>query len=82
MASIISYLQELFGRQDSRVLMVRIPLSAPLSLSSYLFQLGLDGSGRTTLLYSLVLGNVVTTIHTVGSFDRSSPPSYILMGSS
>jgi GTPase SAR1 family protein len=33
-----------------------------------LLMVGLDASGRTTILYKMKLGEVVTTIPTIGSF--------------
>lgn len=32
--------------------------------------LGLDNAGKTTILYKLKLGEVVTTLPTIGEFDR------------
>lgn len=34
--------------------------------------LGLDNAGKTTILYKLKLGEVVTTLPTIGGFDRLS----------
>lgn len=40
-------------------------LQQALSMSSY-FTVGLDAAGKTTILYKLKLGEVVTTIPTIG----------------
>lgn len=35
----------------------------------FLLQVGLDAAGKTTILYKLKLGEIVTTIPTIGEFD-------------
>ncbi|KAG7390595.1 Auxin response factor 2A [Phytophthora pseudosyringae] len=42
-----------------------------------ILMVGLDAAGKTTILYKLKLGEVVTTIPTIGSL-ASSPPIYFL----
>jgi len=36
------------------------------------FQVGLDAAGKTTILYKLKLGEIVTTIPTIGTFMAQS----------
>lgn len=35
------------------------------------YQVGLDAAGKTTILYKLKLGEIVTTIPTIGAFFTS-----------
>lgn len=46
--------------------MVRIYLQVPLCPLLTLIQVGLDAAGKTTILYKLKLGEIVTTIPTIG----------------
>lgn len=39
-----------------------------------ILMVGLDAAGKTTVLYKLKLGEVVTTIPTIGEFFYISPP--------
>ncbi len=45
-----------------------------------ILMMGLDAAGKTTILYKLKLGNIVTTIPTIGKFQkhcgRKSPHPY------
>jgi hypothetical protein len=43
-----------------------LPLSTPLRLAAV--QVGLDAAGKTTILYKLKLGEIVTTIPTIGAW--------------
>jgi len=45
------------GRNPSDLCTLKIPLS---------LQVGLDAAGKTTILYKLKLGEIVTTIPTIG----------------
>jgi ADP-ribosylation factor protein 1 len=38
-----------------------------------ILMVGLDAAGKTTILYKLKLGEIVTTIPTIGEFLSSSP---------
>jgi len=38
-----------------------------------ILMVGLDAAGKTTILYKLKLGEIVTTIPTIGTTDLSSP---------
>jgi small GTP-binding protein len=38
----------------------------PWSIVAFVLQVGLDAAGKTTILYKLKLGEVVTTIPTIG----------------
>lgn len=38
-----------------------------------ILMVGLDAAGKTTILYKLKLGEVVTTIPTIGEFSGSTP---------
>lgn len=40
-----------------------------LNRSCWRFQVGLDAAGKTTILYKLKLGEIVTTIPTIGTFS-------------
>ena len=39
-----------------------------LNVCSFSFAVGLDAAGKTTILYKLKLGEIVTTIPTIGTF--------------
>lgn len=79
--TISSVLTKLFGKKQMRILMgvyaLRIlswrrPVFNQLNL---VFSVGLDAAGKTTILYKLKLGEIVTTIPTIGEFcDENSPP--------
>lgn len=53
--------KRLFSKKDMRILMVRFKKSFRL-----ISQVGLDAAGKTTILYKLKLGEIVTTIPTIG----------------
>lgn len=44
-----------------------------------ILMVGLDAAGKTTILYKLKLGEVVTTIPTIGKFKFFHLPSTIVM---
>lgn len=72
----------LFSKKEMRILMVSGKGCASehqldfqlcfwnrrLNLSGYVLQVGLDAAGKTTILYKLKLGEIVTTIPTIGTF--------------
>ena len=37
-----------------------------------ILMVGLDAAGKTTILYKLKLGEIVTTIPTIGEFERAT----------
>lgn len=39
-----------------------------------ILMVGLDAAGKTTILYKLKLGEIVTTIPTIGTHAQDSPP--------
>lgn len=43
---------------------------APCSPSPGILMVGLDAAGKTTILYKLKLGEIVTTIPTIGEWTR------------
>mmetsp|Transcript_30710 Transcript_30710/g.117501 ORF Transcript_30710/g.117501 Transcript_30710/m.117501 type:complete len:83 (+) Transcript_30710:167-415(+) len=47
-----------------------------------ILMVGLDAAGKTTILYKLKLGEIVTTIPTIGSFLHSDHPLSVLVYSS
>ena len=46
-----------------------------LCICVYFILVGLDAAGKTTILYKLKLGEIVTTIPTIGKLRTLSPPS-------
>jgi ADP-ribosylation factor protein 1 len=40
-----------------------------------ILMVGLDAAGKTTILYKLKLGEIVTTIPTIGMSDLPGPPA-------
>lgn len=40
-----------------------------------ILMVGLDAAGKTTILYKLKLGEVVTTIPTIGELSGATPPA-------
>ena len=67
MGGLVSMVKQLFNSFESekRILMLgeRIARAFPVHKCSLL---GLDAAGKTTVLYKLQLGDVVTTIPTIG----------------
>ena len=63
-----SLFKQLFGMRDMRILMVgECKQSFKMSHLLHFFRhLGLDAAGKTTILYKLKLGEIVTTIPTIG----------------
>ncbi|KAG8005397.1 ADP-ribosylation factor 4 [Nibea albiflora] len=55
--TISSLFSRLFGKKQMRILMVQFVLVS----------VGLDAAGKTTILYKLKLGEIVTTIPTIGT---------------
>ena len=56
----------LFGKKQMRILMGKyVDISRALSIL-ILISVGLDAAGKTTILYKLKLGEIVTTIPTIG----------------
>ena len=43
-----------------------------LDMNPIRVQVGLDAAGKTTILYKLKLGEIVTTIPTIGTLNRVS----------
>lgn len=43
-----------------------------------ILMVGLDAAGKTTILYKLKLGEIVTTIPTIGEFFLLSIPTYFI----
>ena len=69
-----SLFKGLFGKKEMRILMVRSHLLTEISkylnkLIIFLTQVGLDAAGKTTILYKLKLGEIVTTIPTIGKIN-------------
>ena len=57
----------LFGKKQMRILMGKyVDISRALSIL-ILISVGLDAAGKTTILYKLKLGEIVTTIPTIGN---------------
>ena len=66
----------LFSKKEMRILMVSAHLTLPCGYGcrgarasltvACLLQVGLDAAGKTTILYKLKLGEIVTTIPTIG----------------
>lgn len=44
-----------------------------------ILMVGLDAAGKTTILYKLKLGEIVTTIPTIGKFELFSPHWFIVV---
>ena len=63
-----SLFKQLFGMRDMRILMVGgCKQSFKMSHLLHFFRhSGLDAAGKTTILYKLKLGEIVTTIPTIG----------------
>lgn len=43
-----------------------------------ILMVGLDAAGKTTILYKLKLGEIVTTIPTIGKFDTTGRLEWLL----
>jgi ADP-ribosylation factor protein 1 len=66
----------LFSKKEMRILMVSLPermlgnqsgeVKSSLLRKGVALQVGLDAAGKTTILYKLKLGEIVTTIPTIG----------------
>ena len=67
-------LNRLIAKKEMRILMVRtvkqLAVGWGLGLSKGSWQVGLDAAGKTTILYKLKLGEIVTTIPTIGERCR------------
>ncbi len=46
-----------------------------------ILMVGLDAAGKTTILYKLKLGEIVTTIPTIGSFIATAQLAEIILSS-
>lgn len=44
-----------------------------------ILMVGLDAAGKTTILYKLKLGEIVTTIPTIGTSHRTAPKTWRLV---
>ena len=70
--TISSLLGRLFGKQQMRILMgkvnpqVRYAQKNLVQNKTLFSTVGLDAAGKTTILYKLKLGEIVTTIPTIG----------------
>lgn len=69
--TISSVLTRLFGKKQMRILMgkVKITICTISCIERYslcIISVGLDAAGKTTILYKLKLGEIVTTIPTIG----------------
>ena len=42
-----------------------------------ILMVGLDAAGKTTILYKLKLGEIVTTIPTIGTYPPATPPDLV-----
>jgi hypothetical protein len=64
--TISSLFQQLFGKKQMRILMVGLDAAGQFYLNKFenISSLSL---GKTTILYKLKLGEIVTTIPTIGS---------------
>ena len=71
--TISSLLGRLFGKQQMRILMGKVnpQVRYAQEKSCTLFStVGLDAAGKTTILYKLKLGEIVTTIPTIGTSNK------------
>lgn len=64
--TISSILTRLFGKKQMRILMGKVMITVSLLFTTFLLAVGLDAAGKTTILYKLKLGEIVTTIPTIG----------------
>lgn len=60
----------MFGQKEVRMLIVGKPqaMACKDGVLSWFFSVGLDAAGKTTMLYKMKLGEVVTTIPTIGIY--------------
>ena len=63
--SVSKLLQGLFGKKEMRQYTSNFH-SSSLTLCTGILMVGLDAAGKTTILYKLKLGEIVTTIPTIG----------------
>ena len=65
--TISSLFGRLFGKKQMRILMGKNCANVLMCFESHsVFPVGLDAAGKTTILYKLKLGEIVTTIPTIG----------------
>ena len=64
--TISSVLTRLFGKKQMRILMGKVITFCVTKTRMFCFPVGLDAAGKTTILYKLKLGEIVTTIPTIG----------------
>jgi ADP-ribosylation factor protein 1 len=58
--------KNLFGKKEMRILMVGLDAAGQLQDKKFLYIHVFFFSGKTTILYKLKLGEIVTTIPTIG----------------
>ena len=63
--SVSRLLSGLFGKKEMRTC-----ISMLLTWNEGILMVGLDAAGKTTILYKLKLGEIVTTIPTIGMYAR------------
>ena len=71
--TISSLFSRLFGKKQMRILMgkMNLFLIGIKFINVHFFEIvGLDAAGKTTILYKLKLGEIVTTIPTIGELQR------------
>ena len=67
--TISSLFGRLFGKKQMRILMGKLTSNVSrhvIRSDVEIFLVGLDAAGKTTILYKLKLGEIVTTIPTIG----------------
>lgn len=72
-----SVFSRLFGKKQMRILMGKetkreTSHKRPIWDFSSLLSVGLDAAGKTTILYKLKLGEIVTTIPTIGEWNPNT----------
>jgi len=67
--TISSLFQQLFGKKQMRILMVGLDAAGSFYFNGHFFCIVFfnDFLGKTTILYKLKLGEIVTTIPTIGN---------------
>lgn len=71
--TISNLFQAFFGKKNMRILMGKwVWLCCVGVMSSLLYSVGLDAAGKTTILYKLKLGEIVTTIPTIGGWRKNT----------
>ena len=75
--TISSLFQQLFGKKQMRILMVGLDAAGEFNGSYHLRNNLFFFLGKTTILYKLKLGEIVTTIPTIGEYEDGSSESSI-----